>query len=46
VRSLPQVIAADNLAGETDYLLSVVARDVAELQQVLASLSTRAASGW
>jgi DNA-binding Lrp family transcriptional regulator len=41
VRSLPQVIAADNLAGETDYLLSVVARDVAELQQVLASLSAR-----
>jgi len=41
IRSLPQVIAADNLAGETDYLLSVVARDVAELQQVLASLSSR-----
>src|ERR1700729_4568452 len=41
VRSLPQVISADNLAGETDYLLSVVARDVAELQQVLASLSAR-----
>src|ERR1700751_360912 len=41
IRSLPQVIAADNLAGETDYLLSVVARDVAELHQVLASLSTR-----
>src|ERR1700761_3396443 len=41
IRSLPQVIAADNLAGETDYLLSVVARDVAELAQVLASLSTR-----
>lgn len=41
VRSLPQVIAADNLAGETDYLLSVVARDVNELGQVLASLSTR-----
>jgi Lrp/AsnC family transcriptional regulator, leucine-responsive regulatory protein len=41
IRSLPQVIAADNLAGETDYLLSVVARDVAELQQVLASLSAR-----
>jgi DNA-binding Lrp family transcriptional regulator len=41
VRSLPQVIAADNLAGETDYLLSVVARDVAGLQQVLASLSGR-----
>jgi DNA-binding Lrp family transcriptional regulator len=41
VRALPQVISADNVAGETDYLLSVVARDVAELQEVLASLSTR-----
>ena len=41
IRSLPQVISADNVAGETDYLLSVVARDVQELQQVLASLSTR-----
>src|ERR1700744_722056 len=41
IRSLAQVIAADNLAGETDYLLSVVARDVAQLQQGLASLSAR-----
>jgi len=41
IRTLPQIIAADNVAGEMDYLLSVVARDVAELQQVLASLSTR-----
>ena len=41
IRSLPQVIAADNIAGENDYLLSVVARDVNELQQVLASLSGR-----
>lgn len=41
VRSLPQITAADSIAGETDYLLTVVARDVAELQQVLASLSTR-----
>jgi Lrp/AsnC family transcriptional regulator, leucine-responsive regulatory protein len=41
VRALPQIIAADNVAGETDYLLSVVARDVAELQEVLASLATR-----
>ncbi len=41
VRSLPQVTAADSIAGETDYLLTVVARDVAELHQVLASLSTR-----
>ena len=39
--ALPQVIAADNVAGETDYLLSIVARDVPELHQVLASLSTR-----
>jgi len=41
IRSLPQIIAADNVAGETDYMLSVVARDVAELQEVLASLATR-----
>ena len=41
IRTLPQVIAADNVAGETDYLLTVVARDVAELQTVLASLATR-----
>jgi Lrp/AsnC family transcriptional regulator, leucine-responsive regulatory protein len=41
LRALPQVIAADNVAGETDYLLSVVARDVGELAQVLASLSGR-----
>ena len=41
VRSLPQIISADNVAGEMDYLLTVVARDVAELQEVLARLSTR-----
>jgi DNA-binding Lrp family transcriptional regulator len=41
VRALPQIIAADNVAGEMDYLLSVVARDVNDLQEVLASLSTR-----
>jgi DNA-binding Lrp family transcriptional regulator len=41
VRSLPQVIAAFNMAGETDYLMQVVARDVTELQQVLAGLSSR-----
>ena len=44
IRALPQVIAADNVAGETDYLLTVVARDVAELQTVLASLATRGGS--
>jgi Lrp/AsnC family leucine-responsive transcriptional regulator len=41
VRALPQVIAADWLAGETDALLKVVARDLAELQHVLLALSTR-----
>ena len=41
VLALPQIIGADSVAGETDYLLSVVARDVAELQQVLASLAGR-----
>jgi Lrp/AsnC family transcriptional regulator, leucine-responsive regulatory protein len=41
IRALPQIIAADNVAGETDYLLTVVARDVADLQNVLASLATR-----
>ncbi len=39
--ALPQVISADNVAGEMDYLLTVVARDVTDLQEVLASLATR-----
>jgi DNA-binding Lrp family transcriptional regulator len=41
VRAMPQIIAADNVAGEMDYLLSIVARDVAELQQILTRLATR-----
>jgi len=41
IRALPQIIAADNVAGEMDYVITAVARDVAELQQVLASLATR-----
>jgi Lrp/AsnC family transcriptional regulator, leucine-responsive regulatory protein len=41
VRALPQVISADNVAGEMDYLLSVVARDVTDLQEVLARLAAR-----
>jgi DNA-binding Lrp family transcriptional regulator len=41
IRALPQIITADIVAGETDYLLTVVARDVAELQTVLATLATR-----
>src|SRR5271165_3406833 len=39
IRALPQVTSADNVAGEMDYLMSVVTRSVAELQEVLASLS-------
>jgi Lrp/AsnC family transcriptional regulator, leucine-responsive regulatory protein len=41
VRALPQIISADNVTGETDYLLTVVARDVTELQHVLAALAAR-----
>jgi len=41
IRSQPHIITADNVAGETDYVLTVVARDVTELQQVLAGLATR-----
>jgi Lrp/AsnC family leucine-responsive transcriptional regulator len=41
VRALPQITAVDNVAGEMDYLLTIVARDVTELQQVLARLATR-----
>src|SRR3984957_14106285 len=44
IRSAPQIIPADTVAGETDYLLTVVARDVAELQQVLTSLALRGGS--
>jgi Lrp/AsnC family leucine-responsive transcriptional regulator len=41
VRALPQIITADNVTGEMDYLLTVVARNVTELQQVLARLAAR-----
>jgi Lrp/AsnC family leucine-responsive transcriptional regulator len=43
VRAMPQIIAADWVAGEIDVMLLVVARDVAELQQVLVRLSARGA---
>jgi len=41
VESLPQVTQADFVAGETDALLSVVARNLEELQKVLVALSSR-----
>lgn len=41
VREMPEVIAADWVTGETDAMVMVVAREVAELQRVLVRLSTR-----
>ena len=41
VRAMPEVIAADWVTGETDAMLMVVAREVAELQRVIVRLSTR-----
>jgi Lrp/AsnC family leucine-responsive transcriptional regulator len=41
LRSVPQIIAADNVTGEMDYLLTLVARSVVELRDVLAALSAR-----
>jgi Lrp/AsnC family leucine-responsive transcriptional regulator len=41
VRALPQIIAADEVTGDVDAVLMIVARDVAELQGVLVRLSTR-----
>lgn len=41
VLGMPEVIAADWVTGETDAMLMVVAREVAELQRVLVRLSTR-----
>ena len=42
VLSIPEIIAADHVTGETDVLLWVVARDVAQLQRVLMILTTKA----
>jgi Lrp/AsnC family transcriptional regulator, leucine-responsive regulatory protein len=44
VRSLPQVIGADSIAGEVDAILQVVARDVEDLQVVLSRLATHGAT--
>jgi Lrp/AsnC family leucine-responsive transcriptional regulator len=38
---MPEVTAADWVTGETDAMLMVVAREVAQLQRVLVRLSTR-----
>ena len=39
--ALPQVITATDVAGEMDYWLTVVAKDITDLEHVLARLSTR-----
>ncbi|HEV3295519.1 MAG TPA: Lrp/AsnC family transcriptional regulator [Streptosporangiaceae bacterium] len=41
IKSTPQITSAYTVAGEMDYLITAVARDVAELQQVLAALAVR-----
>jgi len=41
IRGMPEVISADWVSGETDAILIIVAREVAELQRVLIRLSTR-----
>lgn len=41
IAALPQVTHADWVAGETDALLGVVARDLEDLQRVLVALSSK-----
>lgn len=41
VRAMPEILSADWVTGETDAMLLVIAREVAELQRVLVRLSTR-----
>ena len=40
VKELPQIVVADVVAGEMDYWLTVVARDVEDLEHVLTKLAT------
>jgi Lrp/AsnC family transcriptional regulator, leucine-responsive regulatory protein len=40
VKELPQIVVADVVAGEMDYWLTVVARDIEELEHVLTKLAT------
>jgi len=40
VRELPQIVVADVVAGEMDYWLTVVARDIHDLEHVLTKLAT------
>jgi len=40
VQALPQIIVAEMVAGEMDYWLTVVARDIQDLEHVLTRLAT------
>ncbi|MGH2949072.1 MAG: Lrp/AsnC family transcriptional regulator [Solirubrobacteraceae bacterium] len=44
VGAMPHVVAADEVTGDVDFVLMVVAREVAELHQVLVRLATRGAT--
>jgi Lrp/AsnC family leucine-responsive transcriptional regulator len=44
VRAMPHVLAADEVTGDVDFVLMVVAREVAELHQVLVRLAGRGAT--
>jgi Lrp/AsnC family transcriptional regulator, leucine-responsive regulatory protein len=46
VRALPQAIASDNVAGETGYLLTVVAGDVADHRRCWPVWLPVAGMGW
>lgn len=41
VNETPQIIAGDLVAGETDAILHIVARDIRELQSVILALSLK-----
>jgi Lrp/AsnC family leucine-responsive transcriptional regulator len=41
VNNTPQIISGDLVAGETDAILHVVARDISELQSVILALSLK-----
>ncbi|MDX6740775.1 Lrp/AsnC family transcriptional regulator [Actinocorallia sp. A-T 12471] len=43
LKAIPEIVAADVIAGETDMVVVVAARDVADLQRVLSRLSLHGA---
>ncbi|GAB2842211.1 hypothetical protein GCM10022221_46740 [Actinocorallia aurea] len=43
LRGIPEVITADIIAGETDMIIVIMARDVPDLQRILLKLSLQGA---